>query len=124
RLFERVIKVGVFAAEFTDVIEGSPMYGTRPKIANRALVIRRCISLMTGEPVAGVFRIQLSHQMVAIDFRDDRRGSNREIDPVTFIETVLRLGESGNSAAVDQDVLWRGWQGLSSPPRLPHVRGA
>ena len=83
------------------------MYRARSQIANGSLVIGRCVSFVTGEPVARVFRIQLCHQTVAIDFRDDLRGSNREIDPVALIETVLRLREAGNSPAVDQNVLWR-----------------
>src|SRR5438034_7808123 len=44
------------------------------------------------------------------NLRNNGRGGDRKIDAVAFIETVLRLCETGNSPAVDEDVLRRNGQ--------------
>src|SRR5260370_812239 len=88
------------------------MDGTRTELANGALVLRSCVPLVIGKPVTGIFLIQFRHQPIAIHFRDDGCRSNRKIDAVSFVEAVLGLRETGNRAAVDENMLRRNRQGL------------
>src|SRR5207248_590690 len=100
----------VLTAEFANVVKRAAVNRTGPEFANGALVFRSGITFVAGETIPGIFPIQFNHQAVTVNLRNNGRGGDRKIDAVAFIETVLRLCETGNSPAVDEDVLRRNGQ--------------
>src|SRR5882672_2732980 len=54
--------------------------------------------------------------------RDDRRGRDREIDAVAFVEAVLRGVDTGDIARVDQHVLRTGRQRLDRAAHREQAR--
>src|SRR5262245_43079251 len=85
---------------------------TGTKFANSILVLWCGVALVTGKTVAWIDRIDFCHQPVAIHLRDYGRGSDRKIESVTFIETVLWLTDSGDGAAIHENVLRLHWEVL------------
>src|SRR5438105_15056611 len=95
------------------------MNGAWPEIADGALMFGRGVAFVAGETIAGILRVEFRHQSVAEDFRDDGSRGDGKIDAIAFVETVLRLRESGNGPAVHENVLWRDGQ-----VRKRHLHGA
>ena len=106
-LFQAVEDRVVFSPQFADEIERTPVDRARAESAHRVLVCRRAITLVAGKTVPGIGAVHRVHEAVSIDLGDDRSTGNRKIDPIPFVEAVLRLGKLGNGTAVHKNMLGR-----------------
>ncbi len=95
----------VLPAQLADERERAPMDCARAQAPDRVLMLRRAVALVTLEAVLGIGARELVHEPVAVRLRHDRRGRDREVDTVAFVEAVLRNVDAWNAPSVDEHVL-------------------
>src|SRR6266566_1646130 len=80
-------------------------YATWAQVAYGTLMHRSRVAFVARETIARIGSIQLGHEAVPVNLGDDGCGGDGKIDAVAFVKAILRLTETRNRSAVDQDVL-------------------
>jgi len=79
-------------------------------------VLGRGVAFVRGETVLGMEEVELAHEAVAMDFRDDGRGGNGEGERVAVVEAGLRAGvrelREVEQHRVNEQVVGRGGEAL------------
>lgn len=68
------------------------------------------VTLVLREAVFGEFLVEVEHESIARDFRNDTGGSYGKAEPVSTNESSLFDGEVANWQSINQNVIWRGSQ--------------
>src|ERR671915_614571 len=92
---------------------------TGSQFTDSGLVLRRTITLVLSESVAGILFFQFLHQPVSMSFGDNGCGSNGEIDSIPFVESVLGNGHARNSPGIDEYMFGDQWKSFD---RSPHCQ--
>src|SRR5262245_13725815 len=88
----------------------------RAEPPHSVLMLSRAVTLVPLETVTRVLTREVIHEAVAMRLGDDRRGRDREVDAVPFIEAVLRDVNARDVARVDEHVLRADRQRLHGAP--------
>jgi hypothetical protein len=80
----------------------APRAPARRSAGGSATVGPRRVAHVAREPVARVAHVQLAHDRVAVDLRDDRSGGDRAHEGVALRVGALRNREVGNLTPVDE----------------------
>src|SRR5213592_4049703 len=78
-----------------DAREGATVHGAGAVTVERGEVIRRSIPFVAREPVLGELLVELDHDAVTRDLRDDRRRRHARAARVAVDEVLLRAGDTG-----------------------------
>src|SRR5215471_4554563 len=101
---ESVKRGRILATQFSNVVKGLAVNDAWTETTDRGLMGGSGIPLVVRKAIAGIRSVEVTHQPVTINLRNDGSGCNRKIDPISFVEAVLRLREIRNCPAVDKDV--------------------
>src|SRR5215203_6185810 len=87
--------------------EGHPVSRAWPQFVEGPAVLRRRIPLVRGEPVTGMYAIELEQHPIPRRLRDDRGRRDGEVDAVALVERILRNRYAGHRARVHEEMLRR-----------------
>ncbi len=79
-------------------------------------MLRGRVPLVDGEVVLREGLVQAGHQTIPTDFGNDRRGGNRDRQPIAFDDRALREGDGRQPKSVDEQPIGTSRQCIHGPP--------